>query len=344
GRLLQHRRRRRSRPRRHARLPAPAPLLPAELLEEPDAVSLSLRPAAAGQPGRRDARLGGAPAAARLGPRARAAAQPGEGAAQPGRASARAAGAAAARRRAAVGRLHRRRAGPRARARRGPRPARVRARHRLQRPWLRDGAHRRPPRLRADRGRQALARPRCLSLLALRGGRHRPSEERPVRARTAGYAIALDVGGTFTDVALVDEASGRLWVTKTPTTPDDPSTGFIAGVDKALRLAGVAPEALRHVLHGTTTATNAILENKGALSGLLTTAGFRDVLEIGRHDIPRRANMFAWVKPLRPVPPERIFEIGGRVTVEGAEIEPLDEASVRTAARRLRDAGVDSVA
>ena len=163
-------------------------------------------------------------------------------------------------------------------------------------------------------------------------------------ARRAGYAIALDVGGTFTDVALVHEASGRLWVTKTPTTPDDPSSGFIAGVDKALRLAGVAPAALRHVLHGTTTATNAILENKGAPCGLLTTAGFRDVLEIGRHDIPRRANMFAWVKPLRPVPPERVFEIGGRVSVEGAEIEPFDEAGVRAAARRLREAGVDSIA
>ena len=163
-------------------------------------------------------------------------------------------------------------------------------------------------------------------------------------ARSAGYAIALDVGGTFTDVALVHEASGRLWVTKTPTTPDDPSTGFIGGIDKALRLAGVEPAALRHVLHGTTTATNAILESKGAPTGLLTTAGFRDVLEIGRHDIPRRANMFAWVKPRRPVSPELIFEIGGRVAVDGAELEPLDEAAVRTAARRLREAGVDSVA
>ena len=163
-------------------------------------------------------------------------------------------------------------------------------------------------------------------------------------ARSAGYAIALDVGGTFTDVALVHEASGRLWVTKTPTTPDDPSTGFNGGIDKALRLAGVEPAALRHVLHGTTTATNAILESKGAPTGLLTTAGFRDVLEIGRHDIPRRANMFGWVKPRRPVSPELIFEIGGRVAVDGAELEPLDEAAVRTAARRLREAGVDSVA
>ncbi|HEU4366818.1 MAG TPA: hydantoinase/oxoprolinase N-terminal domain-containing protein, partial [Methylomirabilota bacterium] len=162
--------------------------------------------------------------------------------------------------------------------------------------------------------------------------------------RSGGYAVALDVGGTFTDVALVHEASGRLWVAKTPTTPHDPSIGFLAGIDKALGLAGVAPAALRHVLHGTTTATNAILESKGAATGLLTTAGFRYVLEIGRHDIPRRANMFAWVKPARPVPPELIFEIDGRVTVDGQELAPLDEAGVRAAARRLRQAGVGSVA
>ncbi|HXU91168.1 MAG TPA: hydantoinase/oxoprolinase family protein, partial [Methylomirabilota bacterium] len=162
--------------------------------------------------------------------------------------------------------------------------------------------------------------------------------------RADGYAVALDVGGTFTDVALVHERTGRLWVTKTPTTPDDPSQGFIAGIDKALRLAGVEAGALRHVLHGTTTATNAILERKGAATALLTTAGFRYVLEIGRHDIPRRENMFAWVKPARPVPPELIFEIGGRVAVDGEELETLDEAAVRDAARRLREAGVDSVA
>jgi N-methylhydantoinase A len=163
-------------------------------------------------------------------------------------------------------------------------------------------------------------------------------------ARESGYAVALDVGGTFTDVALVHEASGRLWVTKTPTTPGDPSQGFIAGIEKALRLAGVEATALRHVLHGTTTATNAILERKGAATGLLTTAGFRYVLEIGRHDIPRRENMFAWVKPARPVPPELIFEIGGRVTVDGLELEALDEGAVRAAGRRLREAGVDSIA
>jgi N-methylhydantoinase A len=138
--------------------------------------------------------------------------------------------------------------------------------------------------------------------------------------------------------------TGRLWITKTPTTPHDPSDGFVAGVAKALALAGTSPAALRHVLHGTTTATNAILEDKGAATGLVTTAGFRYVLEIGRHDIPRRANMFAWTKPARPVPPELIFEVPGRIGVDGEEIEPLGEDAVREAARRLREARVASVA
>jgi N-methylhydantoinase A len=161
---------------------------------------------------------------------------------------------------------------------------------------------------------------------------------------TSGHAIALDVGGTFTDVTLLDGATGRLTITKTPTTPHDPSEGFLAGVDRALALGGAAPADLRHVLHGTTTATNAILEAKGAVTALFTTAGFRYVLEIGRHDIPRRANMFAWTKPARPVPPELIFEIPGRITVDGEELQSLDEGAVREAARCVRDAGVASVA
>jgi len=167
------------------------------------------------------------------------------------------------------------------------------------------------------------------------------------RGRTAplrGLAIALDVGGTFTDVALLDPSRGRLWITKTPTTPADPSDGFLTGVDRALALAGVGVSALGQVLHGTTTATNAILEGKGAPTGLLTTAGFRYVLEIGRHDIPRRANMFAWVKPARPVPPELVLEIPGRISVDGEELEPLDQDAVREAARRLRAAAVPSIA
>src|SRR5207237_8109762 len=88
----------------------------------------------------------------------------------------------------------------------------------------------------------------------------------------------------------------------------------------------------------------AVLAAKRARTGLLPPAGSRYVLEIGRHDIPRRANMFAWVKPARPVPPERIFEIDGRIAVDGEELEPLDETAVRVAARRLREAAVNSIA
>ncbi|HXJ80362.1 MAG TPA: hydantoinase/oxoprolinase family protein [Candidatus Methylomirabilis sp.] len=172
----------------------------------------------------------------------------------------------------------------------------------------------------------------------------RKTTRTPARARAARYAIALDVGGTFTDVALIDQASGQLWIAKTPTTPHDPAEGFLAGLAQALEQAGGSPLQLTHVLHGTTTATNAILEGKGVTTALLTTAGFRYVLEIGRHDIPRRANMFAWVKPRRPVPPELIFEIRGRVSVDGEELEPLDEDAVRRAGRQLREAGVPSVA
>ena len=170
------------------------------------------------------------------------------------------------------------------------------------------------------------------------------SRAAPGARRRPSLSISLDVGGTFTDVTLRDAVTGRLTITKTPTTPHDPSDGFLAGVDKALALAGAGRRALRHVLHGTTTATNAILEDKGVPTALLTTQGFRYVLEIGRHDIPRRANMFAWIKPARPVPPELIFEVPGRIGVDGGEVESLDEHAVRAAARRVRDAGVASVA
>ena len=158
------------------------------------------------------------------------------------------------------------------------------------------------------------------------------------------FVLGIDTGGTFTDVTMLDVVTGRLWAAKTPSTPTDPSVGFINGVAEALKLAGAPPDSIARVLHGTTVATNLILEGKGATAGLLSTAGFRHVLEIGRQDIPRRQNMFWWEKPKRPVPPERIFEVGGRLGPDGAEIEPLDEAAVRSAAAALRDEGVGAIA
>src|SRR3989442_614375 len=160
----------------------------------------------------------------------------------------------------------------------------------------------------------------------------------------AHYALALDVGGTFTDVMLLQRESGQLWTVKTPSTPADPSQGVFQGIERMLHLAGIAPDVVDHVLHGSTVATNTILEGKGASTGLLTTEGFKYVLEIGRHDIPRRANLYAWVKPSRPVPPRRILEVRERVLLDGTIDVPLDETSCREMVQRLRAMGVEAVA
>ena len=157
-------------------------------------------------------------------------------------------------------------------------------------------------------------------------------------------AVAVDIGGTFTDVALLDTAGGRIWRAKTPSDPADPSRAFMAGIGRALAAAGAAAPVLARVLHGTTVATNMILEGKGAIAALVTTAGFRHVLTIGRQDIPRRANLHAWVKPPRPVPASRVLEVVERIGPGGAVLTPLDEASVQAAADTCRRLGVQSVA
>jgi len=166
----------------------------------------------------------------------------------------------------------------------------------------------------------------------------------PDTSLATSLAIAVDIGGTFTDIALHDALSGRIWRAKTPSVPSDPSQAFLTGVRLALADAGYAPPLLERVLHGTTVATNMILEGKGARTALVTTAGFRHVLTIGRQDIPRRANYLAWVKPPRPVPASRVLEIKERIGAGGIVIEPLDEASVHTAADALRALKVEAVA
>src|SRR5678815_4911846 len=158
----------------------------------------------------------------------------------------------------------------------------------------------------------------------------------------SSLAIAVDIGGTFTDIALHDASSGRIWRAKTPSVPSDPSQAFLTGLRLALDDAGKAAPSLARVLHGTTVATNMILEGKGARAALVTTLGFRHVLTIGRQDIPRRANYLAWVKPARPVPASRVFEVKERIGAGGVVIEPLDEASVEAAA--ARKFGVEAVA
>jgi N-methylhydantoinase A len=162
--------------------------------------------------------------------------------------------------------------------------------------------------------------------------------------RSDDLTVAVDIGGTFTDVTLADRATGRLWRAKTPSTPADPSEAFLTGVMLALTDAGARPAAVGRVLHGTTVATNLILEGKTARTALVTTAGFRHVLEIGRQDIPRHANLFTWVKPQRPVPPMRVLEVTERVGAGGVVLTALDEASVHAAAAALRRLDVQAVA
>ena len=157
-------------------------------------------------------------------------------------------------------------------------------------------------------------------------------------------SVAVDIGGTFTDVTLQNPVTGQAWRAKTPSIPADPSRAFINGVRLALESAGAEAASITRVLHGTTVATNMILEGKGARAALVTTQGFRHVLEIGRQDIPRRANLWAWVKPARPVPPARILEVVERVGPGGEVLTPLDEESVAEAAEACRRLGVQAVA
>ena len=158
------------------------------------------------------------------------------------------------------------------------------------------------------------------------------------------YALAIDVGGTFTDIVLLNVATGDVQLLKTPSTPDDPSRGFIDGISRILNANGVAYSQVRRIFHGTTIATNAILEGKGTPVGVLVSEGFKYVLEIGRHSMARMANPHVWVKPERPVPPERVLEIPERTAFDGSIVTALDEETVRSAAEHFQRAGIESIA
>ncbi|MDW3221543.1 MAG: hydantoinase/oxoprolinase family protein [Paracoccaceae bacterium] len=159
--------------------------------------------------------------------------------------------------------------------------------------------------------------------------------------------IGVDVGGTFTDLIYFDQQEGKLGIHKVATTPDDPSRGVIAGIKALCDQNQVDLGDVGHVFHGTTTATNAVLEGKGARAGMITNDGFRDVLHIGRH---QRVEHYSIMQELpwqnRPLIQRRYRKtVAGRLTPPtGAEIVPLDEAGVRVAAQQLQAEGVESVA
>ena len=159
------------------------------------------------------------------------------------------------------------------------------------------------------------------------------------------YRLGVDVGGTFTDVLLVDEDSGRTWRAKTSSTPEDQSVGVLAGVDRVCEQAGIERSAVASVLHGTTVATNAILESKGAKVGLVTTKGFRQVLQIARSFVPGGlAGWIIWPKPEPLAALENTVEVPERRASDGSVVQELDEDATRAALRSLRDAGIEALA
>jgi N-methylhydantoinase A len=156
------------------------------------------------------------------------------------------------------------------------------------------------------------------------------------------YRIAADIGGTFTDVACLTP-EGVLVTGKTPSTPDDYARGVIEGLTAVATALGVAGDAFSEVLHASTVATNAILEGKGARTALITTRGFRDVLELRRIRVPRLYEPL-YVKPPPLVPRRRRFEVTERMGPKGEVITPLDEAEVAALAAELAASDVEAVA
>ena len=149
--------------------------------------------------------------------------------------------------------------------------------------------------------------------------------------------VGVDVGGTFTDLLYLDRAAGHVHLAKVPTTTDNQAFGVL----EALERAGVDLAALDLLVHGTTTTTNALLERKLATTGLITTAGFRDVLELGRRTRPKPYGLTGWFEPL--IPRELRMEVPERMDATGEALVPLDEDAVAAAARELLARGCESV-
>jgi N-methylhydantoinase A len=159
------------------------------------------------------------------------------------------------------------------------------------------------------------------------------------------FRLAVDTGGTFTDVVAIDEQTGALHTTKTPSTPADPSAALLAGVRKIADNARFSLQESSLLVHGTTTATNAVLQRDFGRLGLIVTRGMRHILEIARQSVPDGyGNSYFWVKPPRPVTLERVCEVGGRLAPDGSEVEPLAEEDVRAAVETFKHYSVDCIA
>jgi N-methylhydantoinase A len=158
------------------------------------------------------------------------------------------------------------------------------------------------------------------------------------------FRIGIDTGGTFTDIVSVDTLSGAMQVTKVASTPANPAIGLLRGVNEILAANGVTTDEVAGLVHGTTVATNALLQGEINSLGLIVNAGFRHILEIARQSVPEGyGNSYFWVKPDRIVPLQFVREVGGRLDFRGQQLRPLDEASVRDAARYFRARGIRAI-
>ena len=171
----------------------------------------------------------------------------------------------------------------------------------------------------------------------------RVSEETTLSTSDTGrYRLAVDIGGTFTDVVLL-APDGRYWTKKVSSTPGNYAVGILEGVAQVLSDRGLTGPAVQQIIHGTTVASNTILENKGARTALITTRGFRDVLELRRLRVPQLYSVF--YEPPTPLVERRLrLEVGERVDSGGAVIEPLNDEDVEAALDRIEQEGAESVA
>ena len=160
---------------------------------------------------------------------------------------------------------------------------------------------------------------------------------------TVKYRLGVDIGGTFTDATLVNETTGEIRVGKVPSTPNAPAGGFMEATHRMLREANVSPAEVEYVVHGTTVATNAIIEGKVAHTGFITTEGFRDLLEIQRQIRPNLYDLH-FEKPRPLVPRYLCFGVPERLDAQGEILTPLDKNAVKDVAALLRKADVESIA
>ena len=158
-----------------------------------------------------------------------------------------------------------------------------------------------------------------------------------------GYRLGVDIGGTFTDLVMVDLSNGKLFDEKVLTTPDDPSLGVIEGVEKILKVNNIHPSKLKHIIHGTTLVANAIIERRGSKVALITTQGFRDIQEIGTELRYDTYDLFMEM-PVPLVTRLWRYEVSERIRADGQIITALDESSVVEVARAIASSDVDAVA